>query len=508
MKFLNIFIILSISYISLSAQIPHRYTDSLFVAEQTHVDQVYANAPELNTPYTGENNTYSAQLKMHIFQPQGDDLTKRPVLLCIHGGGFVSGNKEHDDMLTFCQVFAEKGYVTATMQYRLGMNMASTTSSERSVYRGIQDGRAAIRYLKSQHETLGIDTNHVFMIGSSAGAFVGLNNIFLNTNTERPASTYQISNFPPTTDDGPDLGGFDAIENQYKHGAHPDAMIGLWGAIKHTNLIEEGDEQIPVFLIHGTADQIVPFDVGSPFQAPTLAATYGSNPISQKLTTFDYPHETYFVENEGHEFYGVTNGNWDPAPNAYWYIVVEKSTNFLFNQHKPEATFSSAINDNTVQFTDESYENITGWHWDFGDGNFSDLQNPEHQYSEDGNYQVMLTVQNEIASWDTISQNITITTTGILGQNTAQSEKYKLYSCYPNPFNPKTKISYDLAKSGTVNITVFNSNGQLIQTLINTIQSAGHHEIQWDASDFSSGIYFYKIQSENFSAVQKMMLIK
>src|SRR3989339_1904324 len=142
------------------SQDKERYFDSLFVATQTHTNLVYTTAPQLTSPYISESSTATVDLKMHIFQPQGDAQQKRPMLVCFHGGGFVSGNKEHDDMIEFCKIFAQKGYVTATAQYRLGMNLLSNTSGERSVYRAIQDSRALLRYLRENAATLKISPDH------------------------------------------------------------------------------------------------------------------------------------------------------------------------------------------------------------------------------------------------------------------------------------------------------------------------------------------------------------
>jgi hypothetical protein len=86
--------------------------------------------------------------------------------------------------------------------------------------------------------------------------------------------------------------------------------------------------------------------------------------------------------------------------------------------------------------------------------------------------------------------------------------QFKLYPAYPNPFNPSTTISYDLLKESPVNIGIYDILGQRITTLINQKQPAGHHQIIWNAKDFSSGIYFYKIQAGDNSETEKMLLLK
>ena len=102
---------------------------------------------------------------------------------------------------------------------------------------------------------------------------------------------------------------------------------------------------------------------------------------------------------------------------------------------------------------------------------------------------------------------------GIFTSN-EQSEKkeylsgYELVQNYPNPFNPTTLISYSLPKSEYVRLNVFNSLGIEVATLVNEMKSSGVHQIVWDASDNSSGVYFYTIQTNTFQSTKKMILIK
>ena len=79
---------------------------------------------------------------------------------------------------------------------------------------------------------------------------------------------------------------------------------------------------------------------------------------------------------------------------------------------------------------------------------------------------------------------------------------------YPNPFNPSTKIDYQLPTDGNVNISVFDNSGKEVMTLVNEFKSAGYYTINFNASQLSSGIYFYKISADNFSGVKKMILVK
>ncbi len=86
--------------------------------------------------------------------------------------------------------------------------------------------------------------------------------------------------------------------------------------------------------------------------------------------------------------------------------------------------------------------------------------------------------------------------------------EYKLEQNYPNPFNPVTTISFDIAKTGNVKLTVYDMLGREITTLVNELMSAGSYKADFDASNLTSGAYFYKIETAGFVDTKKMMLIK
>ncbi len=85
---------------------------------------------------------------------------------------------------------------------------------------------------------------------------------------------------------------------------------------------------------------------------------------------------------------------------------------------------------------------------------------------------------------------------------------YALEQNYPNPFNPATKIKYAVPVDGFVNLTIYNALGEKVTTLVQQIIKAGNYEVDFNASSFASGIYFYRMEAGNFVSVKKMMLIK
>ncbi len=86
--------------------------------------------------------------------------------------------------------------------------------------------------------------------------------------------------------------------------------------------------------------------------------------------------------------------------------------------------------------------------------------------------------------------------------------QYQLDQNYPNPFNPTTKISFSLPESQHVKLSIFNSLGQQVRTILDESRNAGVHEVEFNAVDMPSGTYFYKIEAGSYNYVRKMLLIK
>ena len=85
---------------------------------------------------------------------------------------------------------------------------------------------------------------------------------------------------------------------------------------------------------------------------------------------------------------------------------------------------------------------------------------------------------------------------------------FALNQNYPNPFNPSTEISFDLPTASHVELTVFNILGQKVETLVDSEREAGSYTVTWDASPYSSGVYFYRISAKDFTETKKMLMLK
>lgn len=301
-----------------------RYRDKIFATSTAQNDVQYGSAPQWVFPYWNED------LFLNVYTPTGDNNTNRPLIIFAHAGGFLNGNKDVDDMVALCDSFARKGYVTATIDYRKGFNPVDAQSAERAVYRGIQDGKAAVRYFKEYASTYNIDTNNIFFGGMSAGGYISLHVAYMDKETERPGSTYGGGTVN-------DLGCLDCAGNNYNHTSEVKAILDYWGAVQDTSIIESGDT--PVMIMHGENDPTVPFVYGHPFGLPTLPQTYGGQPISERVQNLGIPYEFYTSQGQLHMLDGSNNGTFDNPPNSFWSdTLLPRTTDFLIAQIEPHAS--------------------------------------------------------------------------------------------------------------------------------------------------------------------------
>ncbi|HBC46297.1 MAG TPA: hypothetical protein DCZ43_04555 [candidate division Zixibacteria bacterium] len=109
-----------------------------------------------------------------------------------------------------------------------------------------------------------------------------------------------------------------------------------------------------------------------------------------------------------------------------------------------------------------------------------------------------------IAENETTNVNLTLSSI----TDTPIPSAFELFQNYPNPFNISTNIDYELAQQCNVKIDIYDISGGQFATLINEIEQVGHHRVIWNASDVSSGIYFYRMKAGTFDAVKKLALVK
>ena len=132
------------------------------------------------------------------------------------------------------------------------------------------------------------------------------------------------------------------------------------------------------------------------------------------------------------------------------------------------------------------------------------------QILRNATYEVSLLIYNDVLD-QTLELPVTLDVMIEAVDDPANSglvTEYALYQNYPNPFNPSTTIRYDLKNPGHTKLTIFNVVGQEVATLVNGVQQSGAHAVHFDAAALTSGVYFYRLTSGDFTRTAKMVLMK
>lgn len=482
---------------SIGAQ-TYRYTENLFSETIKSAPVVYGQAAFLQSPYIDESITSRGDLVMDMYEGKGDTRTDRPVIIFAHGGGFIQGNRNVDDMVAFCTLFARKGYVAVSIDYRQGVQVFSNGDLHytRAAFRGLQDGRAAVRFLRAHAVTYGIDASKIYWGGNSAGSFIGLQSIYMDTD-EIP-SAVGVHNYSENfvSYSAPNLGGLD-IGLYLTENGEPDAVMACWGGVGDVATIEAENNQ-HVFLIHGTADATVPFNSGPPFGLSSISAVYGSNALQNKLIAEKIPAQmTYFVVGADHEFYGVDNGTWSNGTggNAYWDTVVVKATAFYHTQFNPTAQFDYTQQELTFDFTDQSTDAVS-YIWNFGDGSAEvTTQNPTHTYAVAGTYSVRLYVENTHANWDTLGKTVTASGLVTLDDDALSARAVMVYPRIVSTLLTVTSPAHTIQKISITDVAGIKMLEKSGVRPLETVSLAG----------FKSGIYMVTMQMGNEVVTTKIV---
>lgn len=103
---------------------------------------------------------------------------------------------------------------------------------------------------------------------------------------------------------------------------------------------------------------------------------------------------------------------------------------------------------------------------------------------------------------------VNVNPVGIVTLGNEVPEKFYLYQNYPNPFNPTTNIKFDISKGGMVKLAVYDIAGKQVAELVNANYNAGKYNFDFNASSFASGVYFYKLETPDYTNIRKMILVK
>lgn len=255
-------------------------------------------------------------LKLNIFYPNLalDTFSKRPLIVLLHGGGFINGTLK--GLNNECIEFAKRGFVAATVEYRLGWNYGTSgcggdpASQRLAVYRGIQDEHAAIRYLVANANTYKIDTAWIFAGGNSAGSFASVNLAFVS----QQAMNIAYPDLQQT------LGDINASGNSLTNTFSLKGLYHNWGSILDINAINSNNA-IPLVGFAGDQDNISPIDSGYWRGCTNYTLTWGSRAIYNKLTSFGVCADLSVQLGSGH-------GVWKDTP-AQDLFRIQRATCFF-----------------------------------------------------------------------------------------------------------------------------------------------------------------------------------
>lgn len=231
------------------------------VNAQRYKDKIFTNVSIDSVVYGNANNFSGSpqDLKMNIFQPIGDTVSNRPLLVFAHGGSFVGGSRYLPDVTYLATEFAKRGYVCISIQYRLGVDpqvigldlSQAGPQFANALWRGTLDGRGAIRFLRANANTYKINSGQVYLGGVSAGGVLGLHEAFLDTEAE-------VGTANPRMDTAAIGGGIEGLSGTPGQSWRVKGVINLCGALGDVNWMSN-NKNVSIFSVHGTNDETVPY---------------------------------------------------------------------------------------------------------------------------------------------------------------------------------------------------------------------------------------------------------
>ncbi|MBH83757.1 MAG: hypothetical protein CMP70_03680 [Flavobacteriales bacterium] len=241
-------------------------------------------------------------LEMDIYTPLNDTANNRPLLIFAHGGVYIEGDKNSNTMVTLCEEFAKRGYVTASIRYRL-TNLQSLLSANsynifsQTVVNSISDMKSAVRYFRkdvfNNNNTFGINPDLIFVGGYSAGAVTAAHLSVIDEG-EVP------DEFLPFFDES---GGIEGNSGNLGFSSEVSGAILLAGAINTTNFLDENDP--PIVSVHSTDDNTIDYECASPLanlgiSLLDLPVLCGSGKIHDELDNIGVLNDLYTFSFGGH----------------------------------------------------------------------------------------------------------------------------------------------------------------------------------------------------------------
>ena len=268
-----------------------RYYEEIFTVNIT-ADVLFGEAPQ---PTLSDPDNIQ-ELFMDVYQPNGDTLSSRPLIIWAFGGAFVFGSKESPDIVTLSSSFAQRGYVNAAIDYRLSTNELldpDSTAFYKATLKAQHDMLASIRYFYKDAATnnqFRIDTTRIYIGGVSAGAITALQIAHYDELEEVPMAIDSI--FQAT-------GGFSGQSGNAGYSEDIAGVISLSGFILDTAWISP-TVTTPIGSMHGTEDNIAPYGSDTITVLDINLEADGSSSIHYKLDQLGTQNDLYTFHGAGH----------------------------------------------------------------------------------------------------------------------------------------------------------------------------------------------------------------
>ncbi|MCS5663325.1 MAG: T9SS type A sorting domain-containing protein [Flavobacteriales bacterium] len=250
------------------------YAISLFIFTNTQAQCYGRYQQEIFDRASITTVTYSDvyDLDMDIYQPIGDVEANRPLLILAHGGSFVGGTRTNATVVSLAETFAKRGYVVASISYRLMKfsDFLTRSATFNGVAEALSDGKAAVRYFRKtvdEGNVYRIDPNQIYFGGNSAGGVIALHTTFIQEEEVIDPDLLTALN---------NNGGIEGNSGNEGYSSEVKGVISLAGGIVDVNLITESDLDKLLISCHGDEDNTIPYNCGQPLsEYADLINSYG-----------------------------------------------------------------------------------------------------------------------------------------------------------------------------------------------------------------------------------------
>jgi acetyl esterase/lipase len=371
-KQLHKLMVLTLLVFASSQIFAQRYMQEIFSSYTKSANIEYDTNRSLNLLYgqvPGQQPIITVSLKCDVYQPSGDTIAKRPVILLVHTGSYLpaiinkqtTGSKDDSTIVEICSRLARRGFVAVALDYRMGWNATSTIHDTatgdllRATYRAMQDVRNCVRYLRNNASTYKIDTAKIIVGGQGTGGYIAL-----ALGTVNKLSKIQLPKFLRSADLSPmvdvtSMGDWNGLGgNPYvNYGGETNLsgnihmVFNYGGALGDLSWLDSAS--LPVVSVHCVSDPFAPFGTGN-VVVPTTGVTVITNAsgantlmpranqlginnkINSKVYTDVYTSRAMLLSGGVKDMYALYTATPESGPWEWWdHTVMNGTTSVMVN---------------------------------------------------------------------------------------------------------------------------------------------------------------------------------